>query len=54
MKNIPSLVQRKPIPGHKISNESPVGAALLDCRQGDKVKVRIPSGVVEYEVIKME
>ncbi len=40
--------------GHKISNESPVGAALLDCRQGDKVKVRIPSGVVEYEVIKME
>lgn len=39
---------------HKISNESPVGRALLDRKAGDKVKVQIPAGTVEYEIIKLE
>jgi len=39
---------------HKISNESPVGRALLERRAGDKVKVQIPAGMVEYEIIKLE
>ena len=39
---------------HKISNESPVGHALLDQKVGDKVKVQIPAGVVEYEILKLE
>ncbi len=39
---------------HKISNESPVGHAFLNCRLGEKVKVRIPAGVVEYEIIRIE
>ncbi|MFA5829190.1 MAG: transcription elongation factor GreA [Candidatus Gracilibacteria bacterium] len=38
---------------HKISNESPVGQALLDKKVGDKVKVQVPAGFVEYEVIKL-
>lgn len=38
---------------HKISNESPVGQALLDKKVGDKVKVKVPAGFVEYEVIKL-
>lgn len=38
---------------HKISNESPVGQSLLDKKVGDKVKVKVPAGVVEYEVIKL-
>ena len=39
---------------HKISNESPVGAALLDKQKGDIVKVSIPDGVVEYEIMQLE
>ncbi len=39
---------------HKISNESPVGSALLDRKAGDKIKVHIPAGAVEYEILKLE
>ncbi len=39
---------------HKISNESPVGRALLDRKVGEKVKVHIPAGSVEYEILKLE
>ncbi len=37
----------------KISNESPVGSMLLDKKKGDKVKITIPAGHVEYEITKM-
>ncbi len=37
----------------KISNESPLGAALLGRRVGDRVRVRTPGGVVEYQVVKI-
>lgn len=39
---------------NKISNESPVGAALLDRQKGDIVKVIVPDGVVEYEIMQLE
>lgn len=39
--------------GHKISNESPVGAALLNKSKGDVVKVMTPNGVIEYEIISL-
>jgi len=38
----------------KISNESPVGAALLDKGKGDIVKVCAPDGVIEYEILQLE
>ena len=40
-------------PAHdKISNESPVGKALLGAKKGDVVKVAVPSGkVLQYEVL---
>lgn len=38
----------------KISNESPVGAALLDGKKGDIVKVLTPNGPVEYEIMQLE
>lgn len=38
----------------KISNESPVGRALLERKVGDKVKVQVPAGFVEYEILKLE
>jgi transcription elongation factor GreA len=34
----------------KISNASPVGAALIGARAGDAVTVRLPSGAVSYKV----
>lgn len=38
----------------KISNESPIGSALLDKGKGDTVKVHVPAGTVEYEIVKLD
>lgn len=37
----------------KISNESPVGKALLDRKQGDIVKIQAPGGVMQYKILKV-
>ncbi len=34
----------------KISNESPVGEALMNKKVGEKVSVRVPSGTLEYTI----
>ena len=38
----------------KISNESPIGKAILGHKQGDKVRVEVPAGVMEYEILSIE
>ncbi len=38
---------------HKISNESPVGRALLGKKKGDTVDVKTPAGPYKYEVVKV-
>ena len=38
----------------KISNESPVGMALLNHRVGDEVTVETQAGVLEYKVLSVE
>lgn len=35
----------------KISNESPLGAALIGHHVGDKIKVSVPKGEMHYEII---
>ncbi len=35
----------------KISNESPVGAAIIGRAKGDIVKVSTPSGTLEYKIV---
>ena len=35
----------------KISNESPVGKALMGAKVGDTVAIRIPAGRVEYKIL---
>lgn len=35
----------------KISNESPIGAALIGHKAGDKVDVHTPGGVLELEIV---
>ena len=37
----------------KISNESPVGSALLGKKVGDVVEVAVPSGVSKFEVLEI-
>ncbi|MFA5160499.1 MAG: transcription elongation factor GreA [Candidatus Omnitrophota bacterium] len=39
---------------HKISNESPVGSALLEKGKGDVIRVNAPGGVIEYEILQLE
>jgi len=38
----------------RISNESPVGSAILDANKGDKIKVKVPAGYVEYQIVSFE
>ncbi len=38
----------------KISNESPVGSAVLDKKKGDVIKVVTPSGPLEYTITKID
>lgn len=37
----------------KISNESPVGSALLGKKKGDIVEVQVPDGIIKYEIISI-
>ena len=39
---------------NKISNESPIGKSLIGHKIGDKVKVEVPSGIMEYEILSIE
>lgn len=38
----------------KISNESPVGRALLGARIGDVVNVETHSGVLQYKILEIQ
>lgn len=38
----------------KISNESPVGKALMGRHKGDVVDVEMPSGVMQYKVLEIQ
>ena len=46
------LVEANSLEG-KISNESPVGKALIGKKVGDVVAVETQAGVIEYEVLKI-
>ncbi|MBL7058540.1 transcription elongation factor GreA [Patescibacteria group bacterium] len=47
---IVSFNEADPI-NNKISNESPIGQALVDQKKGDKVTVSTPKGNLEFEII---
>lgn len=38
----------------KISNESPVGRALMGAKIGETVKVEVPAGVLKYKVLEIQ
>ena len=39
---------------NKISTASPVGRALLGHKIGDIVEIKVPAGIIEYEVLSIE
>ena len=39
---------------HLISNESPIGSALIDKRVGEEIKVQVPAGTVRYKVMSVK
>ncbi len=39
---------------HKLSNESPVGRAIIGRKPGDKVTVAVPQGSVKFKVLAIE
>ena len=38
----------------KISNESPVGKALISAHTGDVVEVEMPAGIMKYKVLEIQ
>jgi len=44
--------EAKPAAG-KISNESPVGRALLGRKKGEKVLVKVPAGDFSYTIVEI-
>ena len=40
--------------GGKISNESPVGKALIGAKVGDTVQVETQAGMIEYKVLEIQ
>ena len=49
---IVSFNEADPVNG-KISNESPLGQALLNHQAGDKVRVNTPKGYIEYTIVSV-
>lgn len=38
---------------NKISNESPIGSALLGAKKGQTVEVNAPAGVIKYKIVSI-
>ncbi len=39
---------------NKISNESPMGIALLGAKKGEEVEVKAPAGILKYKIISIK
>lgn len=39
---------------NKISNESPIGAALLGAKKGEEIEVKVPAGIVKYKILSIK
>ncbi len=51
--NIVGSTEADPLEG-RISNESPIGEALLGAKVGDMVRAETPGGEIEFKVLKIE
>ncbi|MGG1313986.1 MULTISPECIES: transcription elongation factor GreA [Cohnella] len=39
---------------NKISNESPVGKAILGRKKGETVEVNVPAGIISYKIVEIK
>jgi transcription elongation factor GreA len=39
---------------HRVSNESPVGRAVLGHKKGEKITIPAPRGQLQYQIVKIE
>lgn len=39
---------------NRISNESPIGSALIGAKKGQEIEVKVPVGIVKYKVISIK
>ena len=39
---------------NKISNESPLGKALLGAKKGDTIEVNAPAGIIKYKILALK
>lgn len=39
---------------NKISNESPIGSAILGKIKGESIKVKVPAGMMEFKILKVK
>ena len=39
---------------NRISNESPIGAALLGAKKGQVVEAQVPAGVAKYKILSIK
>ncbi len=51
--HVVSEVEADPLE-HKISNESPLGKALMGKKQGQRFTITVPAGKKEYEILKIQ
>lgn len=49
---IVGFAQADPAAG-KISDESPVGKALIGHKKGDKVTIEVPNGILEFKIVEI-
>ena len=38
---------------NRISNESPIGAALIGAKKGQEVEVAVPAGIIKYKILSI-
>jgi transcription elongation factor GreA len=51
--DIVSSIEADPMNG-KISDDSPLGSAVLGCKAGQTIEVEAPIGVLQYKILKVE
>ncbi len=51
--DIVSSIEADPMNG-KISDDSPLGKAVLGCKAGQSIRVEAPIGMLEYKILKVE
>ena len=41
------------VSNNRISNEAPLGLALMGRKAGDVVTINVPAGIIDYEILKL-